>query len=57
MYALENVCENALDLDNGKLIVQNNWPVGIYCPWLISADDDNTYITLEFQNINVSYEI
>ena len=56
-YVVDNSCQNALDLINGKLIVDNNWPVGTYCQWLISAGDENSYITLEFQNINVSLEI
>ena len=50
---LDNLCQNALDLINGKLIVDNNWPFGTYCQWLISAEDENSYITLEFQNLNV----
>ena len=49
-----NLCQNALDLTNGKLIVDNNWSVGTYCQWLISAEDESSYITLEFENINVS---
>ena len=54
IHALDNLCENALDLTNGNLIVDNNWPLGTYCQWLISAEDENSYITLDFQNINVS---
>ena len=54
---IDNLCQNALDLTNGKLIVNNNWPLGTYCQWLISAEDENSYITLEFENLNVSYEI
>ena len=51
---LDNLCQNALDLSNSKLIVDNNWPLGTYCQWLISAEDENSYIAIEFQNINVS---
>ena len=51
---LDNLCQNALDLTNSKLIIDNNWPLGTFCQWLISAEDENSYITLEFQNINVS---
>ena len=51
---LDNLCENALDLSNGKLVVDNNWKIGTYCQWLISAEDENSYTTLEFQNMNVS---
>ena len=56
-HILDNLCQNALDLTNSKLIIDNNWPLGTYCQWLISAEDENSYITLEFQNINVSNEI
>ena len=49
----DNLCDNALDLANGILNVGNNWPHGTYCQWLISAQDDNGYVTLEFQNFNV----
>ena len=56
-YFIDNLCQNALDLINGKLIVDNNWPLGTYCQWLISAEDENSYITLEFQNINVCQNI
>ena len=53
-YVIDNLCQNALDLTNGKLIVDNNWPLRTYCQWLISAEDESSYITLEFENINVS---
>ena len=49
----DNICDNALDLSNGELIVEDNWPHGTYCQWLILAQDDNGYVTLEFQNFNV----
>ena len=49
----DNICDNALDLSNGELIVEDNWPLGTYCQWLILAQDDNGYVTLEFQNFNV----
>ena len=35
------------------LNVEDNWPHGTYCQWLISAQDNNGYVTLEFQNFNV----
>ena len=54
-HVLDNLCKNALDLSSRKLIVGNNWSVGTYCQWLISAEDENSYVTLEFQNINVSH--
>ena len=49
----DNICDNALDLANGILSVKNNWPHGTYCQWLISAQNDDDYVTIEFQNINV----
>ena len=52
-FPLENLCENALDLSNRKLIVDNNWPFGTHCQWLISAVDDQHYVNLEFENIDV----
>ena len=56
-YILDNLCKNALDLTNNKLVVNNIWPAGTFCQWLISVEDENSYITLEFQNMNVSSEI
>ena len=52
-HALDNLCENALDLSNGKLIVESYWPFGTYCQWLISAVDEKHYVNLEFENIDV----
>ena len=49
----DNICDNALDLANGILNVADNWPHGTYCQWLISAQDDNVYVTLEFESFNV----
>ena len=48
---VENLCQNALDLTNDEhiLIIQDNWPLGTYCQWLISAKDEvEGYVTLEF---------
>ena len=53
-YVLVNMCNEALDLSIGKLIVKI-MEVNLFCKWLISAEDENSYITLEFQNINVSH--
>ena len=63
-HILDNVCKNALDLSNDKLIINNtiiytytytysNWQFGTYCEWLISAMDDKHYVILEFENIDV----
>ena len=49
----EDLCDNALDLETGTLIIESNFPKVTYCQWLISAQDDSTYITLEFQTFNV----
>ena len=46
----ENQCNNALDLINGQLIIDYVWSD---CQWLISAQDDDLYVTLEAQNIDV----
>ena len=53
IHAIDKWCENALDLSNGKLIVENNWPAGTNCQWLISAVDDEHYVNLEFANLGV----
>ena len=49
----ENICDNALNLTNGQLKVEDNWPVGTYCQWVISAQDNNDHVILEFQNFHV----
>ena len=49
----DNICDNALDMANGILNVEDNWPDRTYCQWLISAQDENGYVTLEFENFNV----
>ena len=53
----DNLCDNALDLANGILNVIDNWPHGTYCQWLISAEDNDGYVTIEFQNFNVRISI
>ena len=57
---VENLCQNALDLTNDEhiLIIQDTWPLGTYCQWLISAKDEvGSYVTLEFSEIKVRDEI
>ena len=49
----DNPCDNALDLTNAILNVEDNISDGTYCEWLISSQDDDGYVTLEFQNFNV----
>ena len=49
----DNLCNNALDLANGILNVEDNLPHSTYCQWLISAQDNEGYVTLEFENFNV----
>ena len=46
-------CENALNLTSGKLIINKDWPSGTYCQWLITSENNNSYVTLEFQHLNV----
>ena len=56
---VENLCQNALDLTNDKhiIIIQDNWPFGTHCQWLISAKDEvGGYVTLEFSDIKVRVE-
>ena len=53
VHNLDTWCKNALDLDNGMLIVESNLPIGTYCQWLISAVDDKHYVNLEFEILNV----
>lgn len=48
----DNLCDNALNLTT--LIIENNWPDGTYCKWIISTQEDDAYVTLEFQNLNVN---
>ena len=51
---IDNLCDNALDLENGILNVKNNFARGTYCQWMISAQDNDGYVTLEFQSFNVN---
>ena len=57
---VDNLCQNALDLTNDEhiIIIQDNWPLGTYCQWMISAKDEvGSYVTLEFNEIKVRDEI
>ena len=54
----DNLCDNALDLANEILTIGSitntiNPAIGTYCQWLISAQDNDDYVTLEFQYFNV----
>ena len=50
----DNICDNALDLDDGSLIIDVYFQAhGTYCQWLISAQYNQDFVTLEFQNFNV----
>ena len=43
-----NLCNNALNLAIGQLIVDStNWPRKTYCQWLILAQEDDSYVTIE----------
>ena len=48
-----NLCDNALDLANGILNVEDNLTHNTYCQWSISTQDNEGYVTLEFENFNV----
>ena len=52
-HGTDNLCQNTLDLINGKLIVESHFPYDTYCQWLISAIDDDHYVNLEFHNLDV----
>ena len=55
----DEFCKNALDLSNGTgtLTIANEWSVGMYCQWELPIEDDKSYITIEFQHLNVSIAI
>ena len=57
IHVLDNWCDDALDMSSateGKLTVESQWPIGTHCQWLISAIDDQHYINLEFESLDVS---
>ena len=57
---VDNLCQNAIDYTNDEhiIIIQENWPLGTHCQWLISAKDEvGGYVTLEFNDIKVRVEI
>ena len=53
-HGIDNLCQNTLDLINGKLTFESHFPYDTYCQWLISAIDDEHYVNLEFQHLDVS---
>ena len=59
-FSVENLCQNAIDLttDDHIIIIQDNWPLGTYCQWLISAKDEvGGYVSLEFIDVKVRVKI
>ena len=54
LFSLDDVCKNALDLSKGTLNIGTSWKFGTYCQWTIPIKDDNSYVTLEFQDYDVS---
>ena len=57
--SVDNLCQNALDLTNDEhiLIIQDNWPLGTNCQWLISAKEEvGGHVILEFNDIKVRVE-
>ena len=53
----EYICDNVLDLDNGIIKLSKDSNYGLfddtYCQWSILAPDDDMYVILEFQMLNV----
>ena len=49
----DNLCDMALDLTDGHLIIEDDLPWGTFCQWLISAQEDDGYVILEFRNFTV----
>ena len=43
-----------MDLSKGTLNIDNSWKFGTHCKWLLPIIDDSYYITLEFQDYDVS---
>ena len=52
-FLKDNLCDDALYLINGKLIVEDEWLGSISCQWLISSEDKEDFVTIEFQTLNV----
>ena len=50
---VDDVCNNALDSSEGILIIDDVWEVGTLCKWLLPIEDENSYITLEFEHLDV----
>ena len=50
---LERYTVCGLDLEKRTLTIDSKLPKGTYCQWSISSQDNDTYITLEFQEFNV----
>ena len=40
-------------MKKGMLVIDSNLPKGTYCQWSILAQDDDSYVILEFQTFNV----
>ena len=51
----DNLCDNALDLNSSQININNKkWPTKVNCKWVISAEGNNSYLSLEIEEINVS---
>ena len=49
------MCDNALDLNSSQINIKNTkWPTNVNCKWVISAEGNNSYLSLEIEEINVS---
>ena len=52
---IDNLCDNALDLNSSQININNKkWPTKVNCKWVISAEGNNSYLSLEIEEINVS---
>ena len=41
------------DMNEGTLAVNNYLPPGTNCQWLITSPNENEFVTLEFQHLDV----
>ena len=43
--------------DEESLAVTDNWPLGTNCQWLIASQNEDDFVTLEFQNLYVNNKL
>ena len=56
-FLQDDFCEDSLDLGNGVLQFPYTPPRGIHCQWLLSVENDSSYITLEFEYLEVGIKL